>query len=150
MQTFILFCINIVQQTMVDSYCINLHWTNWRSIQLFSVVDILPVSLIHCLASDETIVELWSMVSMGFMAILIQAETITQVGLLHCTIVFQPCLTYWNWRQIYIMASSNGNIFRVTGPLCGDFTGDEWIPLTKASDAELWCFLWSAPEQGIE
>ena len=21
-----------------------------------------------------------------------------------------------------------------------------WIPLTKASDAELWCFLWSAPE----
>ena len=22
-----------------------------------------------------------------------------------------------------------------------------WIPLTKASDAELWCFLWSAPEQ---
>ena len=22
-----------------------------------------------------------------------------------------------------------------------------WIPLTKASDAEIWCFLWSAPEQ---
>ena len=22
---------------------------------------------------------------------------------------------------------------------------DRWIPLTKASDAELWCFLWSAP-----
>ena len=41
--------------------------------------------------------------------------------------------------------SSNGNIFRVTGPLCGEFTGDRWIPITKASDAELWCFLWSAP-----
>ena len=25
-----------------------------------------------------------------------------------------------------------------------------WIPLTKASDAELWCFLWSAPEQTVE
>ena len=22
-----------------------------------------------------------------------------------------------------------------------------WFPLTKASDTELWCFLWSAPEQ---
>ena len=37
------------------------------------------------------------------------------------------------------------NIFRVTGPLCGEFTGHRWIPLTKASDVELWCFLWSAP-----
>ena len=43
------------------------------------------------------------------------------------------------------MTSSNGNIFRVTGPLCGEFTGHRWIPHTKASDAELWCFLWSAP-----
>ena len=25
-----------------------------------------------------------------------------------------------------------------------------WIPRTKASDAELWCFLWSAPEYTIE
>ena len=24
--------------------------------------------------------------------------------------------------------------------------GLRWIPRTKASDAELWCFLWSAPE----
>ena len=43
-----------------------------------------------------------------------------------------------------IRTSSNGNIFRVTGPLCGEFTGHRWIPLTKASDVELWCFLWSA------
>ena len=35
---------------------------------------------------------------------------------------------------------------RVTGHLCGEFTGPRWIPRTKASDAELWCFLWSAPE----
>ena len=25
-----------------------------------------------------------------------------------------------------------------------------WIPRTKASDAELWCFLWSASEQAID
>ena len=43
------------------------------------------------------------------------------------------------------MTSSNGNSFRVTGPLCGELTGDRWILRTKASDAELWCFLRSAP-----
>ena len=43
------------------------------------------------------------------------------------------------------MTSSNGNIFCVTGALCGEFTGRRWIPPTKASNAELWCFLWSAP-----
>ena len=45
-----------------------------------------------------------------------------------------------------MMTSSNGNIFRVTGPLCGEFTGRRWIPRIKASDAELWCFHWSTPE----
>ena len=44
------------------------------------------------------------------------------------------------------MTSSNGNICCVTGPLCGKFTGHRWIPRTKASDAELWCFLLSAPD----
>ena len=45
-----------------------------------------------------------------------------------------------------MMTSSNGNIFRVTGPLCGEFTGHPWIPRTKASDAEPWCFLWYSPQ----
>ena len=49
-----------------------------------------------------------------------------------------------------IMTSSNGNILRVTGPLCAAFTGHRWIPLTKVSDAELSCFIWSAPEQTVE
>ena len=35
----------------------------------------------------------------------------------------------------------------VTGPLCGEFTGERWIPLTQASDTELWCFLGSAPQK---
>ena len=46
-------------------------------------------------------------------------------------------------RNISMMTSSNGNIFRVTGHLCREFTGGRWIPRTKASGAELWCFLWS-------
>ena len=60
-------------------------------------------------------------------------------------------LTLWSLRDAAVnsndmMTSSSGNIFRVTGQLCGEFTGPRWIPRTKASDAELWCFLWSAFE----
>ena len=39
-----------------------------------------------------------------------------------------------------MMTSLNGNIFRVTSPLYGEFTGQLWIPNTKASDAEIWYF----------
>ena len=41
-------------------------------------------------------------------------------------------------------------IFRVIGALWGESFGDLWIPHTKASEAELWCFLWSAPEITVE
>ena len=51
---------------------------------------------------------------------------------------------------IIMMTSSNGNIFRVTGHLCGEFTGPRWLLRTKASDAELWCFLWSASKYTVE
>ena len=55
----------------------------------------------------------------------------------------QPCVKgpLPTFIKIYIMMTwSNGNIFRVNGPFCGEFTGDRWIPRIKASDAELWCF----------
>ena len=39
-----------------------------------------------------------------------------------------------------MMTSSNENIFRINGPLCGEYIGHRRIPLTKASDMELWCF----------
>ena len=50
----------------------------------------------------------------------------------------------------WMMTSSNKNIVRVTGTLCGEFTGHRWIPLTKASCAELWCFFLSVPEPTVE
>ena len=52
------------------------------------------------------------------------------------TIVVAIHNTYWR------MTSSSGNIFRVTGPLWGDATCEQWIPLTKASDAELCCLFY--------
>ena len=36
-----------------------------------------------------------------------------------------------NLIQYHMMTSSNGNIFRVTGHLCGEFTDHRWIPLTQ-------------------
>ena len=43
-------------------------------------------------------------------------------------------LYYILWVSVYnhftfgMMTSSNGNIFRVTGRLCEEFTGDRWFP----------------------
>ena len=45
-------------------------------------------------------------------------------------------------REPTMMVPSNRNIFRVTGLLCGEFTGYRWIPHIKASDAELSCFFY--------
>ena len=56
------------------------------------------------------------------------------------TISHQPFNTQWacpHGCPPTMMTSSNENIFHVTGPLCGEFTGDRWIPLTKASDRAL-------------
>ena len=53
-------------------------------------------------------------------------------------------------KTCHMMTSSNGHIFRDTGPLCGESTGYQWIPLTKPSEEELWCFLWSTSEQMVE
>ena len=73
-------------------------------------------------------------------------------------VLFEPdVLTYCSiWGNTYVglkyhvfymflprfcmVESSNGIIFRVTDPLCGECTGHRWIPLTKASDAELLMF----------
>ena len=44
------------------------------------------------------------------------------------------------------MTSSIGNIFLVTSPLWGEFTGLRRIPYTKASDAEQsWCWWFETP-----
>ena len=52
--------------------------------------------------------------------------------------------------RTYMITSCNGSISCVIGPLWGESIGHRWTPYTKAIDAELWCFLWSAPEQTTE
>ena len=49
------------------------------------------------------------------------------------------CFCPIHWSQVLSRkwkVPSNGNIFCVTGPLCGQFTGHRWIPLTKVSETE--------------
>ena len=41
--------------------------------------------------------------------------------------MLRPVRGQWYVASI-MMTSSNGNIFRVIGPLCGEFTGHRWIP----------------------
>ena len=76
-------------------------------------------------------------------------KPITQVDITHIFVDYPhwiPTVEHGSYFELIMMTSSNGNIFRVTSPLCGEFTGHRWIPCTKASNAELWFFLWSALE----
>ena len=41
-------------------------------------------------------------------------------------------------NRVPMMTSSNGNIFRLTGHLCGEFTGAQ-IPVTRSFDVSLIC-----------
>ena len=66
---------------------------------------------------------------------------------LYCCVFRGKCSRDAIFAIRVMMTSSNGNFFRVTGHLCGEFSSHRWIPSTKAIDADLWCFLlWSAPE----
>ena len=75
----------------------------------------------------------------------------TKVFITHCMRPKLKQLTPVPLIQLLgLMTSSNENIFRITGHLCGEFTSHGLIRCTKASDTELWCFLCSAPEQMVE
>ena len=51
------------------------------------------------------------------------------------------CISWWRHQ----METSS----HFTNLLCGEFSGHRWIPRSRASDAELWCFLLSTPEQQL-
>ena len=61
----------------------------------------------------------------------------------------QETFNQW-YYQPFKHSSSKEIIFRVTGPLWGDSIGHRWNPLRNTSDAELRCFVWSAPEQTVQ
>ena len=100
---------------------------------------------------DLKAISLWLLFDFAFCFIISlcpnHVETnLTAVSFDNLAVVSMVATKWYIYVWIHMMTSSNGNIFRVTGPLWGEFTGHRWIPLTMASDAELWCFLWSAAE----
>ena len=58
-------------------------------------------------------------------------------ALLRFDAAFYPCpsglfsIFQWGHLEYFMMTSSNGNIFRVTGPLCGEFTGPGEFPTQR-------------------
>ena len=79
----------------------------------------------------------WLREYMLCLIIIIKSEVLTIthcLGLRHETMVCTVCFSIFLWKHF--------PRYWPEGPLCGEFTGHRWVPRTKASDAELWCFLW--------
>ena len=51
----------------------------------------------------------------------------------------------WTY-SVCVMTWPNGNIFRVTGPLCGEFTGPGEFPTQRPVTRSFDVFFWSASE----
>ena len=64
-----------------------------------------------------------------------------QVNIIHVHVYCVCSLNFPRWRHQMEIFSA------LLAPLCGKSTGHWWIPITKASDAKLWRFLWSPPKQ---
>ena len=83
----------------------------------------------------------------------------------HVKSMFNPChccrgytlhtshkhiIKYLMLSVLLMMTSSNGKKIPRYWPFTREITGHWWIPITKTSDTELWCSIWSAPEQTAE
>ena len=122
-------------------------------LEFFNVVSPtgMATKLLHCAACMDTLYELYIQYEMLSLNKMGEARKWSKVRFREISKANSTCLDraagfHGPARSYFLMmTSSNGKIFRVTGPLCGEFTGLRWIPRTKASDAELRYFLWSAP-----
>ena len=71
-----------------------------------------------------------------------------QAGVLYAMIfpVSPWCSVTWWYNKYHLQKEGvhddiiKWRHFRITGPLCREFTSHRWIPGTKVSHAELWCF----------
>ena len=72
----------------------------------------------------------------------------------HCYLLHiscDRCIGIYDWTQFGLHdAAIKWKYFPCYWPFVRESPGHQWIPLTKTSGAELWWFLWSAPEQTVE
>ena len=74
-------------------------------------------------------------------------------SVIHLCVTMSQCAHVYQliYTLVYLhMMTSSNEIFSALLAMGGEFTGHRWIHLTKASDAELRCFLWPLPEQTVE
>ena len=57
---------------------------------------------------------------------------------------------HWSFKQRRTWWRDQTELSLRKWPFVRGTTGNRWIPSTKASGAELWCFLWSTTEQTVE
>ena len=144
--------------TYLDHVKVFIQWAKWK---VFLKRQRFSYASLWCIHSMVNLLRGISFIISGTILWVTHAEQIfdkkSYLLCLTCQRCCTPILSYATWLMARcddngqrltpsMMTSSNGNIFRVTGHLCGEFTGLRWIPRTKASDAELLCFLWSASE----
>ena len=127
---YILYCYHTVRvyKPWVDEFVVQIIWAGRNIIlsqfsNIFALKDKLRLSIIFLCYEAVRNYSSYSILDMGAI------ETIYR-------------------NEFFMMTSANRKIFRVTSPLW--FTGHRWIPLTKAINAELWCFLWSASERTVK
>ena len=121
---------------------------NFYTFEIAQIVEILPLGKQGLLMSRRCITAKLVSASGGLLKIYVEIPQYFASHFLleNLAICFVWCL----FGGQPLMLSSNGNIFHITGPLCGEFTSRWWIPVAKSSDVELWCFLWPASEVTVE
>ena len=119
------FSIVVAIETMTLQYCWCNHSNTWYRYKMRSHVGI--KSSVYEIGEKYTMLKCLSV----FFCVCTEAAYM----MMKSPMRFVCVMTESTSQMAYIMTSSNGNILRVTGHLCGEFTGHWWIPRTKASDA---------------
>ena len=96
-----------------------IHLIEW---QLFIFISLSVIPLISC------------QICIAFLIHLIEWQLFIFISLtneMYAHSVVHVVSVYQTQHSVHMMTSSNGNIFRVTGPLCGEFTGPGEFPTQR-------------------
>ena len=125
-------------------FCDRKQWVIYSGF-LFCYAFVFMVAQIYCNIKDQNLVHFKqpTLHCLAFPKWSLEGKRHVQVNHIILSSLKKSCYRsgrVFQYQWIVMMTSSNGNIFSVTGLLCGEFTVDQRIPRTKASGAELWCF----------
>ena len=142
------YCCNVVLVDLVwldhvsvsNNFCKLWNTLCFVNISVNAFVNIVNISMSKC--SFEVIIIAWSnqinqLINQINICFKLYSTDITVWG--YIFLLMNVVFVVSDWKtdllsyDVHMMTSSNGNIFHGTGHLCGEFTGQRWIPLTKAN-----------------